>query len=159
MEFNLGIMLGTLVNFLILLFGLKYLFFDKVKAIIEARENHIGLQLDEAEEELEKARSLAIQNERALKNARKEGKKITEAEKKKAEKIYEEIVLEAKNEAQLIIERANIEIERQKEKAEYGLKKEAIELAIDLSEKVIEENIDEEKNRDLIDKFISEVGN
>ena len=49
--------------------------------------------------------------------------------------------------------------ERQKEKAEYGLKKEAIELAISLSKKLIEENIDEEKNRDLIDKFISEVGN
>ena len=62
MEFNPGIILGTLVNFLILLFGLKYLFFDKVKAIIEERENHIGLQLDEAEEELEKARALAIQN-------------------------------------------------------------------------------------------------
>ena len=159
MEFNLGIMLGTLANFLILLFGLKYLFFDKVKAIIEERENHIELQLEEAEEELQKARAIAIQNERALKNAREEGKKITEAEKKKAEKIYEEIVEEARHEANLIMDRAKIEIEREREKAEHGLKKEAIELAMALSQKVIEKNIDEEKNRDLIDKFISEVGN
>ena len=37
--------------------------------------------------------------------------------------------------------------------------KEAIDLALDLSRKVIEKNIDEEKNRQLIDEFISEVGN
>ena len=45
-----------------------------------------------------------------------------------------------------------------KEKAEYSLKKEAIDLALELSKKVIEKNIDEEKNRTLIDEFISEVG-
>ena len=39
------------------------------------------------------------------------------------------------------------------------LKKEAIDLALDLSRKVIEKNIDEEKHRELIDEFISKVGN
>lgn len=159
MEFNLGIMLATVVNFLILFFGLKYFFFEKVKLIVEARENEIAEKLDSADEELEKARTLAINNERELQRAREEGKAITERHKKKAEKVYDEIVEEAKTEAGLIIERAKIEIEREKEKAEYLLKKEAIDLALDLSRKVIEKNIDEEKNRQLIDEFISEVGN
>ena len=148
MEFNLGIILATIVNFLILFFGLKYFFFKKVKLIVEARENEISHKLDSADEELEKARTLAINNERELQRAREEGKAITERHKKKAEKIYDEIVEEAKS-----------EIEREKEKAEYALKKEAIDLALELSRKVIEKNIDEEKNRQLIDEFISEVGN
>ena len=159
MEFNPGIILATIVNFLILFFGLKYFFFEKVKLIVEARENEIAEKLDSADEELEKARTLAINNERELQRAREEGKAITERHKKKAEKVYDEIVEEAKTEAGLIIERAKIEIEREKEKAEYLLKKEAIDLALDLSRKVIEKNIDEEKNRQLIDEFISEVGN
>ena len=159
MEFNPGIILATVVNFLILFFGLKYFFFEKVKLIVEARENEIANKLDSADEELEKARTLAINNERELQRAREEGKAITERHKKKAEKVYDEIVEEAKTEAGLIIERAKIEIEREKEKAEYLLKKEAIDLALDLSRKVIEKNIDEEKNRQLIDEFISEVGN
>mgnify|MGYP003808436809 CR=1 FL=1 len=75
-----------------------------------------------------------------------------------AEKVYDEIVEEARAEANLIIERAKVEIEREKEKAEYSLKKEAIDLALELSKKVIEKNIDEKKNRTLIDEFISEVG-
>ena len=74
------------------------------------------------------------------------------------EKVYDEIVEEARAEANLIIERAKVEIEREKEKAEYSLKKEAIDLALELSKKVIEKNIDEKKNRTLIDEFISEVG-
>ena len=56
MEFNLGVMLATVVNFLILFFGLKYFFFEKVKLIVEARENEISQKLDSADEELEKAR-------------------------------------------------------------------------------------------------------
>ena len=158
MEFNPGIILATIVNFLILFFGLKYFFFEKVKLIVEARENEIVEKLDNADMELEKARNLAISNERELQRAKEEWKAITESHKKRAEKVYDEIVEEARAEANLIIERAKVEIEREKEKAEYSLKKEAIDLALELSKKVIEKNIDEKKNRTLIDEFISEVG-
>ena len=102
---------------------------------------------------------IAIENERMLKNARDEGKLITERHKQKAEKIYDEIIDEANREAKVIIERARVEINREKEKAEDKLKREAIDLAIELSKKVIEKNIDEEKNRELIGKFINKVGN
>ena len=79
-------------------------------------------------------------------------------DKKKAEKVYDEIVSEAKSEANLIIERANTEIEREKEKAAYTVRKEAVDLALEISKKIIEKNIDEERNRQLINEFISEVG-
>lgn len=129
------------------------------KAIIDEREDYINDRLDSAEEATDKARMIAIENERALNRAKEEGKAITEAHKKKAEKVYNEIVEDAKSEANLIIERARVEIDREREKVEYSLKKEAIDLALELSKKVIEKNIDEEKNKKLIDEFISEVGN
>lgn len=159
MEINPSTLIATILNFVFLLAILKYFFFDKVEAIIGERENLINEQLDNAEEEAEKARMLAIENERILKNARQEGKLITEKHKKKAEKIYDEIVGEANMEANAILERAKVEINREKEKVEYQLKKEAIDLAIELSKKVIEKNIDEEKNRELIGDFITKVGN
>lgn len=159
MEINLGIMLATIVNFLLLYAILKHFFFEKVKSIIDEREDYINESLESAEDATAKARMLVIENERVLKQAKKEGKKIIEYEKQKAEKIYSEIVEEAKKEADLVMERAKVEINREKEKVEYGLKKEAIDLALELSKKVIEKNIDEDKNRELINDFISEVGN
>ena len=159
MEINLGLILASVINFIILLAILKHFFFGKVKAIIDEREDYINDRLDSAEEATDKARMIAIENERALNRAKEEGKAITEAHKKKAEKVYNEIVEDAKSEANLIIERARVEIDREREKVEYSLKKEAIDLALELSKKVIEKNIDEEKNKKLIDDFISEVGN
>lgn len=159
MEINPGLILASIINFIILFAILKHFFFEKVKAIIDEREDYINERLESADDASEKARMLAIENERMLKSARIEGKKITENEKKKAEKIYSEIVEDAKNEANIILERAKVEINREREKVEYALKKEAIDLALELSKKVIEKNIDEDKNRQLIDEFISEVGN
>lgn len=159
MEINPSTLIATIINFIILFAVLKYFFFEKVQAIIEERENLINEKLDYADEEAEKARMMAIENERMLKNAREEGKLITERHKQKAEKVYEEIVNEANQEAKIIIERAKVEINIEKEKVEDNLKREAIELAIELSKKVIEKNIDEEKNRELIGEFITKVGN
>lgn len=159
MDINWSVVIATIINFIILLAILKHFFFTKVQAIITERENHISDRLDETEEELEKARMMAIENERTIQRAKKEGKLITEEYKQKAEKIYEEIIDDANKEAKVIMERAKIEINREKEKVEYQLKKEAIDLALELSKKVIEKNIDENKNRELIDDFIIKVGN
>jgi len=159
MEINPSTLIMTIINFIVLLAILKYFFFEKVKAIIDERENLINDKLDYADEEAEKARMMAIENERMIKNAREEGKLITERHKQKAQKVYDEIVNEANQEAKIIIERAKVEINREKEKVEDQLKREAIDLAIELSMKVIEKNIDEEKNRELIGEFITKVGN
>ena len=159
MEINPSTLIATIINFVVIYLILKHFFFGKIEAIIDERENQINQQLDYAEEEAEKARMIAIENQRMLKNARDEGKLITERHKEKAEKIYDEIIEEANKESKIILERAKIEINREKEKAEYQLKKEAVELAISLSQKVIEKNIDESKNRELIDDFLGKVGN
>ena len=149
MEINLGLILASVINFIILLAILKHFFFGKVKAIIDEREDYINDRLDSAEEATDKARMIAIENERALNRAKEEGKAITEAHKKKAEKVYNEIVEDAKSEANLIIERARVEIDREREKVEYSLKKEAIDLALELSKKVIEKNIENKIKSEL----------
>lgn len=159
MEINPSTLIATIINFVVIYLILKHFFFGKIEAIIDERESLINQQLDDAEDEAQKARTLAIENQRILKSARDEGKLITERHKEKAEKIYDEIIEEANKESKVILERARIEINREKENAEYQLKKEAIELAILISQKVIEKNIDESKNRELIDDFLSKVGN
>ena len=79
MEINLGLILASVINFIILLAILKHFFFGKVKAIIDEREDYINDRLDSAEEATDKARMIAIENERALNRAKEEGKAITEA--------------------------------------------------------------------------------
>lgn len=158
MSINPTILILSIINFIILYFILKKFFFKKIEAIIDERQDLINSKLDEAEEEVTRARILAVENERIAKNARDEGKLITKKQKEKADKIYNEIIEEAHEESKIILDRARLEIEREKKKAQSQLKNEVVGLAMNLSEKIIAKNIDEEKNRDLINDFISKVG-
>lgn len=158
MEINLSLIIGTIINFIILLAILKHFFFNKVKAVVEDRQNEIEDKILRADEDLEKARIFKLENERVLKSAREEGKKITEEYKKKADKVHHEILQDANKEATVIMERAKLEIDREKVKAEAELKKQVVDLAVMLSAKALEESIDEEKHRELINDFIAKVG-
>ncbi|NME82650.1 F0F1 ATP synthase subunit B [Clostridium sp. SM-530-WT-3G] len=158
MEMNFSTVIMTWVNFIIIVLVLKHFFWDKIKGIIQERQDSIDEKLTKADEDSEKARMYLLQNERILNTAREEGKKITEEQKQKGDKIYEEIVQNAKDESASIIKRANLEIEREKEKAEYEVKKQAVELAVELSMKALDNQIDEETHRKLIGDFIAKVG-
>lgn len=158
MEIDFSTILMTWVNFAIIVLILKHFFWDKIKGIIQERQDSINEKLIKADEDSEKARMYLLQNERILNEAREEGKKITEEQKQKGDQIYEEIVQNAKDESASIMKRANLEIEREKEKAEYEVKKQAVELAVELSMKALDNQIDEETHRKLIGDFIAKVG-
>lgn len=150
--------LAALINLLILYGFMRYFFFGKIGKVIEDRQNDIQSKLDRADEDTEKARTLLLENERILRSAKDEAKKLTESQKHKADKVYEEIVDQAKTEAQTILDRATVEIKREKEKAEQEIRDQVVDLAVLISTKALEESIDEDKHRKLINDFIAKVG-
>lgn len=158
MEINPGTILASIINTGILYIILKHFFFDKVKSVIEEREAYINKTFMDAEEATEKARTISSEGEKRLEEIKRESRKITEDEKRKAENIYKEIIDEAKKEAEVIKEKARVEIDREKKRNEYVLKEKYVSLAMELSEELIEKNIDEGKNKELIDEFIAKVG-
>lgn len=158
MEFHASTIVMTLVNFVLIVLILKHFLWDKIQKAIEEREELIESTITKADEDAEKARKFRIENERILKSAKEEGKKITEAKKQKADNIYKEIVEDAHKEAEVIMDRARLEINREREKAEFELRSQAVDLAIMLSAKALEETIDEAKHRRLINDFINKVG-
>ncbi|MPQ42537.1 F0F1 ATP synthase subunit B [Clostridium tarantellae] len=158
MGINIAKIIITIINFIALTFILKHFFWEKIKAAIENRESEIEEKILQADDDAEKARRLRIENERILKSAKEEGKKITAEQKRKADKFYQEIVENAHKEADTIMERSKLEIERETEKAKFELKQQTVQLAMMLSSKVLEETIDENKHKELINDFITKVG-
>lgn len=158
MEINFSEMIATIINFIILVLILKHFLWDKIAKVIQEREEYVEDKLTKADEEAEKARLYLVENERILSTSRREGKKIIEEKKDKANELYNEIIADANKEAKAIMDRAKFDIEREKEKAEYELKKEVVNLAIELSTKALEEKVEESKQRELINDFITKVG-
>lgn len=158
MNINIPQMIVTLVNLLILFWIVKHFAFDRVNKILKDRKNLIEDTINKADEDLEKARVLKLQNQREIKTAREEGKTIVSQYKSKADNIYKEIVEDARKEASIIIEKSKVEIDRERSKAEDDIKNQVVDLAMTISEKVLGESIDMNKHKELIDEYISKVG-
>lgn len=162
MEININInipqMIVTLINLLILFWIVKHFAFDRVNKVLKDRKNLIEDTIGKADEDLEKARVLKLQNEKEISSAREEGKEIVTQYKAKADEVYKEIVEEARREAGSIIEKSKVEINRESTKAKEEIKTQAVELAVFLAEKALGDSIDEKQHRELIDDYISKVG-
>lgn len=157
MEIHLSQVIMTIINFIVLLLILKHFFWKKFKVIMDERRNGILDKINSTKANLQEAEELRLKNEELLKSADTEGKKITEERKKQAEKIYNEIVQNARTESETIKNRASLEIVREKEKAEFEIKEQVIGLAIAVSKKALNESLNEEEHRKLINSFIDEV--
>ncbi len=153
---NLPTLLAQIVNFLILL-GLLYLVaYKPILRIIDQRSAKIKESLELAE--LNKDRAVRAEEEvkAQLETARKEGQSIIVQASQIGERVKEEAKLGARQEAETLIARARGEIQRERDEAIYELRKEFIDIAILAAEKVINESLDKERHRRLIEETLEE---
>ena len=64
---------------------------------------------------------------------------------------------ESKEQAKKLIDDAGEEIQRKKDAAFEELKEQVADLAVNAAEKIMKESIDTEKNKKLVEKYLSEV--
>ncbi|CAB1253983.1 F0F1 ATP synthase subunit B [Clostridium sp. MT-14] len=158
MQIDLTRVVITIINFIILYFILKHFFFKPVDTTLTNRQNEIDSRIKNAVENEKKSKQLVAQHDELLKNSKIEGRTIVEDYKNKAERVSEDILGDAHKEAQLILNRAKIEADRQREKAQDEIKNQVVDLALLVSEKALEGSIDEKQHRKLIEDFIAKVG-
>ena len=119
-------------------------------------------RVKESMETAEQIKVQAAQSEQSFKErmeaARKEGQGVISQATQIGERVKEEARQEAKKEAQLVIDRSRVEIQRERDETVEALRREFADIAIMAAEKVIEERLDKEANRKLIDKVLEESG-
>jgi F-type H+-transporting ATPase subunit b len=158
MNVHIPTIIATIINFVILLFILKRFLLKPVNKIMNDRQNGINMSIAKAKADEEEAEISRKEKERLLLEAKVKGREIVEEYKINAQTISQEIIDEAKKESILIMERSRIEIEREKQKSEDEIKKQVIDLSLILSERALEQVIDEKEHRRLIEDFIFKVG-
>ncbi|EET86774.1 F0F1 ATP synthase subunit B [Clostridium carboxidivorans P7] len=82
MEINIGRVVITIINFIILYLILKHFFFKTVDDTITNRQNEIDFKIKSTNENEQKSKQLVLQHEELLKSSRQEGKGIVEEYKK-----------------------------------------------------------------------------
>lgn len=152
-----GLAFWTTLTFLILLFILGKFAWKPILTALKQREDAIKESLAQSELAKEEAKKILAENQASLAKAEEESKKIIEQSRAYAENLKQQIINESKAQAQKLIEDASAEIERKKLAAFDELKNQVAQIAVDAASKILKENLDAEKNKQLVDKYIKEI--
>jgi len=146
------------LNLLILYLILRKLLFKRVTQYMENRTKAIKENIENAEKLKAEADGLKRKYEEEIKTAREEADKILNDARARANRESDSIIASARQDAEGILSRAREEIEREREQMLKEVKGQVAGLALSVASKVIESNMDTDKNRALAEKFINEAG-
>lgn len=154
----LSSVLLTLVAVFILYLVLKKFLHKPVTKFLNDRQTKIQTDLDGAKVLKAEAQSLKEDYQAKIDLAKQESQDILEGARKRGDELRENIVAEAKEDAESIVANARKEIKRERDVALQSIKSQAAEIGIMIASKIIEEQVTLDKQNNLIDKFIDEVG-
>ncbi len=156
-EFGVGLLLMTIISFLIL-FGILSKFAIKpTMTALANRETQIKESIDSAKRERVEAEKLLAEQKSAIAQARQEAADAVRKTQGEMEKFREELMGRARKEAEDLKVEARRTIEEERNKAISDLKGEAVKLSIQVAEKLLSERLDDAKHQQLAQQFITEL--
>ncbi len=146
-----------LINTCIMCFILAKLLYNPVLNFLNARKERIASQIDEANKMLDEAKTLKMQYELKLEDIETERSDILETARASAIKSSQQIISQAKEEADTIKKRAMLDIEREQAKVQDEVKKQIIKVSTAMSEKFIAAKISESEQEKLVEETIRDL--
>ena len=157
-DINTGLSTWTLLVFGALGFVLGKYAWGPILEAVDAREKGIQAAIDGAADQNAEAARLLEEHKSQLADARRQSNDLIAEGKAAGESVRKDIEEKARAEAQAIVERARSEIEREREAALEMLRKESVELALAAASRLMSENLDQAKDRELVEKYLRELG-
>jgi len=157
LEINSGLMLWTILTFVIVLVILRSAAWKPLLAALGAREESIRASLREAADARGEAAKLLEENRRQLARAEEQSQRIIREGRDMGERLKAELLEKANATSLHMIEQAKEEIRREKDAALVQLRSEAGELVIAAAGKILDANLDTPKQRQLADAAIREI--
>lgn len=157
MSLQINLMFWTLIIFLLLFWILKKWAFPAILSSVEAREKALEEAIDAAKRDRDEAARLLAEHRARIEGARDDAQKLIAEGRAVAEKMRADLLEKTRQEQQDMLERARRDIGVERDKAIAQLRREAVDLAIAGATKVVEENLDTDKNRKLVEEFLTSL--
>jgi len=157
-DMNTGLSVWTLIVFAGLVFLLGKFAWGPILTAVESREQGIQTALDEAAERNAEAAKLLEEHKAQLAEARRQASELIAEGRAAGETVRKEVEEKARAEAQAILDRARGEIERERDAALETLRRESVELALAAASRLMQENLDQPKDRALVERYLGEMG-
>ncbi|NLO07615.1 MAG: F0F1 ATP synthase subunit B [candidate division WS1 bacterium] len=152
-----GIILVNMAGFVLLLALLKRFAFGPVGEILAVREREIEANLGDAE----RARDMALADQRRidaeLAKLDDRAREIVSVAENEAAGRRRELIARAEEQSRQIVDEGERAVEHATTEAREQLRRETAAIAVEVSERVLREALDAERQQALVDAFIADV--
>ena len=148
----------ALIAFLVILAVLAKLVWPPVLEMMEKRQQKIQEDLEAAERSKLEAAEEARSYEAKILDAHHEADAIVAKAKKEAEEVRSAVLAKAQREAADIIAKAHGAVDSERHKAMIELSSSVVDLSVEIASKIIGNDLSEEEQRRLAEKYLAEVG-
>jgi F-type H+-transporting ATPase subunit b len=152
-----GLMIWTIVAFLITLFVLKRYAFGPIQKTIDERRERIERSIKEAEDARNEARKLLEEHRALIGQARGQAEEILGEARKVAESQRQRMKEETEADRRRRLEETRRQIESETHRALEQIRTEVAELTLIAATKVTRKALDDDDHRRLIDDAIREL--
>jgi len=152
-----GLMIWTLVTFVIVLIVLRKYAYGPLQQVIDERRKAISADLDAAETARTEAQQALAEYRQQLAEARKEATKIVEDARRVGDERRAAAVAELEAEKARLMRQTQEEIQAETRQALNAIKQQVADLAVAATEKVVRARLDEAEQRRLIDEALADV--
>ncbi len=153
-----GKLFWRVVNTIALVALLVYFLKKPLVNFFSERTAQIQKDLDDARDQREKAEALIADYKQKIAGMEKELDKMRAELSKSAESESEKVRVNAERMATAIVEAARITADQEVRKAKAALKAEAVDLAMQMAETLIREQISEDDRARIIEDYLVKVG-
>ncbi|HEX9950621.1 MAG TPA: F0F1 ATP synthase subunit B [Rubricoccaceae bacterium] len=157
LDLNPGLAVWTVLAFLLLLGLLGKFAWPAILGGLKERESTIEESMARAENALAEAKRLQSDTDAQRQEAGRQAQTILREAREAAAQMRDADVERTKAEIARMQAQASADIERQKQQAIGELRSEVAALAIGAAEKILGEQIDAQKQSDLVGRFIAEM--
>lgn len=155
LDFNFWSIFWAALNVLILFIALRIFLFKPINKMLDDRKQSVQKDYDDAEAAKKEAEELKQQYAVSISSAKEEAGNIIRKAHEDAEAEKAAIIDRSHSEAEQIINSANTSIENERKRVIQEAHFQIADLAIEAASKIVGENLDDEKNRRIVDEFLS----
>lgn len=155
---NIWGILISLANLVIMYLIVKKLLFKPIQQVIAEREAEVGKVYSDANVALSDAEKSRSEYHARLSASDREAAEIIRSAKEQANAESRDIIAESDKKVAAMINKANEEIAFEKKKAINDIKNEISEISVEIAEKMIGRELNENDHRALIDSYIDGIG-
>lgn len=157
MDINLKLIIYQIINFLVLMGVMTFLFNKFIRPFMTKRSDDIAAAFQKIDEQRKEVDNLHLSVTQELQEIRQKSRTEIDKAILEGSRIRDDIHKAAQKEAAELLQKARVEIELEKQKAIATLENEVANLTMAVTQKLIGTCVDDKIDRQLVGRFLNDV--